>query len=68
MKLLLIRHGEPDYAHDCLTETGVREAEALAERIAPMDIDEYHVSTMGRALRTIEPTLRLAGRTAEEHD
>ena len=68
MKLLLIRHGDPDYVHDSLTETGVREAELLAERIAPMDITEYHVSTMGRARQTAEATLRRAGRTAEAHD
>ena len=29
MKLLLIRHGEPDYATDTLTGTGVREARHL---------------------------------------
>lgn len=68
MKLLLIRHGDPDYAHDSLTEAGVREAELLAERIAPMDVTEYHVSTMGRARQTAEATLRRAGRTAEAHD
>ena len=35
MRLLLIRHGDPDYVHDDLTETGKREAALLAERIAP---------------------------------
>ena len=29
MKLLLIRHGDPDYTHDSLTEKGQREAELL---------------------------------------
>lgn len=68
MKLLLIRHGDPDYAHDHLTDTGKREAEFLAERIAPMKIDQFYVSTMGRAQATAEPTLRMAGRSAVSCD
>ena len=64
MRLLFIRHGDPDYDADSLTATGRREAELLAERIAPMDIAEYYVSTMGRALETARPTLERAGRTA----
>ena len=64
MKLLLIRHGDPDYAIDGLTETGRREAALLAERIAPMEISEYYVSTMGRALETARPSLEKAGREA----
>ena len=42
MKLLIIRHGDPDYTIDSLTEKGHREAEMLAERIAPMDIAAYY--------------------------
>lgn len=34
MRLLIIRHGDPDYAVDSLTEKGRREAEFLAERMA----------------------------------
>ncbi len=64
MKLLLIRHGDPDYVHDDLTEVGKREAALLAERIAPMDIAEYYVSPLGRAKATAAPTLQKAGRTA----
>ena len=64
MKLLLIRHADPDYEHDCLTETGRLEAELLAERIAPLPVRDYYVSTMGRALATAAPTLEKAGREA----
>ncbi|MBR3474676.1 MAG: histidine phosphatase family protein [Oscillospiraceae bacterium] len=64
MRLLLIRHGDPDYTIDGLTETGRREAALLAERIAPMEISEYYVSTMGRAKETARPTLEKAGREA----
>jgi probable phosphoglycerate mutase len=65
MKLLLIRHGDPDYEADSLTEKGHREAAFLAERIAPMDVKAYYTSPLGRARRTAEYTLEKAGRTAK---
>ena len=34
MRIVFVRHGEPDYAHDCLTERGRIQAQAAAERIA----------------------------------
>jgi rod shape-determining protein MreB len=34
LKLLIVRHGDPDYEIDSLTEKGWREAEYLAERLA----------------------------------
>ena len=64
MRLLLIRHGDPDYANDGLTPVGKREAELLAERIAPLDVAEYYVSTLGRALDTARYTLERADRAA----
>ncbi len=60
MKLLIIRHGDPDYTIDSLTEKGYREAKMLSERIAPMDIAEYYVSPLGRAKITDEYTLKNA--------
>ena len=68
MKLLLIRHGDPDYTIDSLTEKGHAEARLLAERIAPMDIKAYYMSPLGRAQKTAEYTLNKAGRTAEVLD
>ena len=68
MRLLFIRHGDPDYAVDGLTPTGQLEAQLLSDRIAPMDIAEYYVSTMGRARDTARPTLEKAGRTADWHE
>ena len=68
MRLLFIRHGDPDYLRDDLTPAGRREAELLAERIAPMEIAEYCVSPLGRAKATAAPTLARAGRTASERD
>ena len=34
MKILIIRHGEPDYSIDSLTEKGWREADYLAEMLS----------------------------------
>lgn len=68
MKILIIRHGDPDYAIDSLTEKGRREAELLSERIAPLDVKAYYVSPLGRARDTAAYTLKKAGRTAETFD
>ena len=38
MKLIIIRHGDPDYSIDSLTPTGWREAELLADRISKLDV------------------------------
>lgn len=66
MKLLLIRHAEPDYAVDSLTEKGFREAELLSRRLSKIEARAYYVSTMGRAKATAAPTLEKVGRTALE--
>lgn len=68
MKLLLIRHGDPDYTTDSLTPKGHIEAELLAERLSAMDIKGYYMSPMGRAQNTAEYTLHKAGKTAEVLD
>ena len=57
MRLLFIRHGEPDYEKDYLTEKGFREAEYLAEYLADVKIDACYVSPLGRAKDTAAPTL-----------
>ena len=33
MRIMIVRHGEPDYDRDSLTEKGWREAEYLSERL-----------------------------------
>lgn len=68
MKIVIIRHGEPDYVHDSLTEKGFREAELLAERISKLDVKDFYCSPLGRAKATAAPTLKLTGRTATELD
>ncbi|MFA6948582.1 MAG: histidine phosphatase family protein [Eubacteriales bacterium] len=56
MRFLIIRHAEPDYAHDSLTEKGFREAELLGRQLSGVDIAKIYVSPLGRAQRTAEPT------------
>lgn len=43
MKLIIIRHGDPDYEHDTLTQKGVREAKLLSERISKLDVKAFIV-------------------------
>ncbi len=68
MKILIIRHGDPDYEHDSLTETGWKEAELLSNRLTKMDIKDFYVSPLGRAKDTAKCTLEKMGRTAEEKE
>lgn len=52
MRLIFIRHGDPDYVHDTLTEKGKREAELLAQRVKNWDVSKFYVSPLGRAQLT----------------
>lgn len=68
MRLVFIRHAEPDYAHDSLTEKGWREAELLARRTKNWKVDDFYVSPLGRAQDTASFTLKAHGKTAEVMD
>lgn len=68
MRLMFIRHADPDYEHDTLTEKGWREAELLADRLEKESIDAFYVSPMGRAKDTASVTLNRMHREAEELD
>lgn len=68
MRLLIIRHADPDYAADSLTEQGWKEAALLAERMAKEPIDAFYLSPLGRARDTASLTLRRVNRTAETLD
>jgi Fructose-2,6-bisphosphatase len=65
MRLLFVRHAEPDYVHDSLTEKGRVEAALLAERLCKLDVKAFYVSPMGRAQATAEYTLKKLGREAQ---
>ena len=58
MKIIFIRHGNPDYQLDCLTELGHRQAEAAAETLCTMGIEKIFASTHGRAMETAEHTAK----------
>jgi len=61
MLLYIIRHGDPDYTTDSLTERGILQAEAVGKRIRDSKIDRIFSSPMGRARQTAEPACRLLG-------
>lgn len=66
MKLVIVRHADPDYSIDSLTEKGWREAELLSDRIAKLDVKEFYCSPLGRAKDTASFTLKKMNRTAIE--
>lgn len=61
MILYIIRHGEPDYVTDTLTERGKIQAEAVGKRMFSEGIDRIFASPMGRARQTADPACRLLG-------
>lgn len=66
MKIIMIRHGDPDYRKDFLTEKGEREAACLAKWIKQFDpeVDAYYVSPLGRAKETCRVCLEPLGKEA----
>ena len=61
MFLYIIRHGEPDYETDTLTERGILQAEAVGKRLAAVGIDEVYSSPLGRAKETAAPLCKQLG-------
>ena len=64
MKLVFVRHGDPDYVHDSLTERGKVEAEILSGRIAELKVRKFYCSPLGRAEETAKYTLEKIGKNA----
>lgn len=65
MRLIFIRHAEPNYEIDSLTPAGFREAELLAQRVARWDVTDFFLSPLGRAQDTARPSLEAMGRSGE---
>ena len=65
MKLIIIRHGDPNYEIDSLTPKGWREAELLSERISKLDVKAFYMSPLRRAKDTASLTLKKMKREAE---
>ena len=52
MRIILVRHGDPNYEKDCLTELGHKQAAVAAQRLLKEGIDEIYSSPLGRARQT----------------
>lgn len=65
MNIYIVRHAEPDYTIDSLTEKGWREAELLSRRLVKITPAYYYVSPLGRARDTASLTLKAVGVEAE---
>lgn len=65
MRLIFIRHGDPDYEKDSLTERGRREVSHLTERVTKWNVKDFYTSPLGRAQETIAPSLKKLGREQE---
>lgn len=61
MRLIIIRHAEPNYEKDCITKLGHLQAQAAAERLSSEHIEEIFSSPMGRARETAEYTAKRLG-------
>ena len=69
MRLIIVRHGDPNYEIDSLTEKGWREAEFLSVRMEKQLQKEHtyiYTSPLGRAKDTASLTLKKLGMTATE--
>lgn len=59
MLFFYIRHGDPIYAPDSLTELGKRQADSVAKRLSQYGIDKIYSSTSNRAILTAQPSCEL---------
>jgi probable phosphoglycerate mutase len=62
MILYYIRHGDPIYDPDSLTELGHKQAKALVARTTLYGLDEIYCSTSNRAKLTAQPTCEALGK------
>ncbi len=68
MRLLLIRHADPDYPNNTITEHGHKEARALADRLAVLGLDRIYSSPLPRAVQTAEYTAKRLGLPIQVED
>ena len=55
MKILIIRHAEPDYSNNTLTNKGFVEAECLSDKLVHSNITHIYSSPLRRAVLTAKP-------------
>ncbi len=68
MLLYYIRHGDPIYDPDSLTELGKRQAEAVGKRLAVYGMDKIYSSTSNRAYQTALPLAEILKKDVEQVD
>ena len=61
MRIIFVRHGDPNYKDDCLTPLGHIQAKAAAERLRDEGIEEIYSSPYGRAMETAAYTSEVLG-------
>lgn len=65
MKLIIVRHGEPNYTIDSLTRKGRREAKLLAKKLLREKAEYYYCSPLGRAKKTASYTMKTLRKDCE---
>ncbi len=68
MKIVLVRHGHPDYVNDCLTELGHEQAVKAALRLKDEGICEIYSSPFGRAYETAIHTAKILSKDVTKLD
>ncbi len=65
MLLFYVRHGDPIYNPDSLTELGQKQAEALVSRMKRCNPEKIYASSSNRAIMTAKPTADALGKEIE---
>lgn len=68
MKIILVRHGHPDYENDCLTPLGHEQAEKAAIRLKDEGIEKIYSSPFGRAYETAMHTAKVLSQDVTKLD
>lgn len=68
LRILIVRHADPDYENDTLTEKGWREAHLLADYLERFPVTAAYCSPLGRAQDTASVTLKRKELTATTLD
>lgn len=68
MRIIFIRHGDPDYVNDSLTDKGIREAKLLSDRVVKWQVKDFYCSPLGRAQKTASYSLEKLNREAVTYE
>ena len=65
MLLFYVRHGDPIYDPDSLTDQGLKQADALVARMKRYNPEKIYASSSNRAILTAKPTAEALGKDIE---